>query len=485
MPTPRTRVSENVTKLKIQWQPHSCSQQSRKTLVVVANRLPVRRLRDNDTPRWETSPGGLVSALRSVLGNRELCWVGWSGEMGAAPPPFQHDGIQHHPIRLDESDYDLYYSGFANRTLWPLFHDAVRTPEYHRSWWRSYLEVNSRFAHHTARVLEHGGTAWIHDYHLMLVPSMLRALRPDVRISYFLHIPFPPEELFAQIPWRRELLEGVLGSDVVGFQTRLGAQNFSRLARRFTAAAGSEELLKLESRTIGVECFPISIDTKAFEDLANQPAAEERAAAIRAQLGNNKKIFLGVDRLDYTKGIDIRLRAFQTFLERHPDLRDQVKFMQIAVPSREPVIEYQNMRTRIEQIVGNINGRYGKPGQVPVHYMCQSVPPEELVAYYKAADVMVVTPLRDGMNLVAKEYVATRTENDGALILSEFTGAAKELNSALLVNPHDVDGLALMMHSALLLEPAEQQHRMAQLRDVVLQHDVHDWADMCLGRTKN
>ncbi|MEE8143369.1 MAG: trehalose-6-phosphate synthase [Planctomycetota bacterium] len=449
-------------------------------LVVVANRLPVNRVRRGAAAEWETSPGGLVSALRAVLLKQGVTWVGWTGIEGRSPKPFQHDGILHHPVPLSNAEVEGYYRNFSNRTLWPLYHDAVRPPEYHRHWWRPYVEVNRRFADAVARVLPRGGTAWVHDYHLQLVPEMLRKLRPDAEISFFLHIPFPPIELFAQIPWRHEILKGLLGADLVGFQTRLGAQNFARLARRFAGAQGTDQQLTSDNHDCFVQNIPISIDTERFQELARTPEVQDHAEELQHRFGADRRILLGVDRLDYTKGIDIRLRAFESLLQSQPKMAEKTVFIQVVVPSRKWVPEYQEIRMRIEQLVGQINGSFGEPGRVPVHYMFRNLLPKELVSYYIAADVMVVTPLRDGMNLVAKEYVACRLNNTGVLILSEFTGAARELKQSLQVNPHDIDGLASTFQHALTLAPAECSRRMSSLRRVIMNNDVFQWADRCL-----
>jgi len=320
------------------------------------------------------------------------------------------------------------------------------------------------------------GIVWIHDYHFQLVPAMLRTLRPDVRIGFFLHIPFPPQELFAQVPWRRQILEGLLGADVIGFQTRVGAQNFSRLCRRFTDATGTHGL-QYADRHVRVGAFPISIDAAHFESLAADETVQRRAREFHEQLGRGRKIVLGVDRMDYTKGIDVRLKAFAELLRNgRASIKDSV-FVQVAVPSRERVDEYIELTGEIERSVGHINGEFGELGVAPVHYLHRSIPPSELVALYLAADVMVVTPFRDGMNLVAKEYVACRANEDGVLLLSEFTGSAHELKAALLVNPHDVDGLTNQLHLALNMSKVEQSRRMRRLRRTVLDHTVFDWAN--------
>ncbi|MDP8957761.1 MAG: trehalose-6-phosphate synthase [Actinomycetota bacterium] len=447
-------------------------------LVVVANRLPVQRRRGN----WVMSPGGLVSALTPVLQDSKGSWVGWSGVAGStAPEPFEHEGIEHRPVPLSSSEVDNYYYGFCNGTLWPLYHDAVRRPEFHRHWWRPYHRVNQRFAEAAAEVVKPGDLVWVQDYHLQLVPGMLRRLHPEARIGFFLHIPFPAVELFAQIPWRRQILEGMLGADVIGFHTRLGSQNFIRVANRFTSArGGSRGSLEFEGRHLRVDRFPISIDFKYYEDLARTPSVAAGAQRLRRQLGERLTIILGVDRLDYTKGIDIRLRALETLLENQPHKARELALVQIASPSREQKEEYADMRARIEEMVGRINGTYGRPDHVPVHYLHRTVPSEQLVSYYLAADVMLVTPLRDGMNLVAKEYVASRYDNSGVLVLSEFTGAAYELRRAIQVNPYDIDGLAAALETAMELPEHEARERMAALRNVVRRNDVYRWADSFL-----
>ncbi len=445
-------------------------------LIVVANRLPLQRV----AGEWETSPGGLVSALAPILREREGSWVGWTGIAGFAPDPFVHDGIEQRPVYISKPEVEDFYLGFCNGTLWPLYHDAVRTPEFHRHWWRPYAEVNRRFADETASATKPGDLVWVQDYQLQLVPGYLRHVRADLTIGFFLHIPFPPVELFAQLPWRRQILEGLLGADVVAFQTRLGKQNFARAAIRFAGATGNSTRLELGGRVIRLLAAPISIDTRHYEQLASEPTVAARADALRADLGQDRRLILGVDRLDYTKGIDIRLRAFEALLQHQPELAPELVFVQVAVPSREGIGEYAQMRADIEQLTGRINGAFGEPGRMPVHYLYRSLPSEDLVAYYRAADIMCVTPLRDGMNLVAKEYVASRPHNSGVLVLSEFAGAAQELRQALLVNPHDVDGLAATLHRAVKMPAEEAAAHMAGLRRAVRRNDVFAWARRCL-----
>jgi trehalose 6-phosphate synthase len=445
-------------------------------LIVVANRLPVARVRSRGGVRWERSPGGLVSALAPFLETTGGGWVGWPGFAGAVPAPFTSEGLELHPVELSKADVERFYAGFSNGTLWPLYHDAVRWPDFDRDWWQSYVDVNRRFARAAAELARDGRAVWVHDYQLQLVPGMIREEVPDARIGFFLHIPFPPVELFAQLPWRRQILEGLLGADVVGFQTRLGAANFLRAAQRYTRAQTFGTSLAIDGREVRVGSFPISIDVARYAEIAADEKTQERARELRSQVGENRKILLGVDRLDYTKGIDRRLAAFEDLLERYEEALDEATFVQVAVPSREAVPDYASMRERIEQQVGRINGSYGEPLRTPVHYHYRNLPLDELVAWYVAADVMVVTPLRDGMNLVAKEYVTTRADDDGVLILSEFAGAAHEMPQALLVNPYDVEGLADAYEQAISMSPDEQRRRMGALRRTVQEHDVHAWA---------
>ena len=447
--------------------------------MVLANRLPVRRSNGG----WATSPGGLVSALTPIVRERTGLWIGWTGEPDEAVEPFEHDGIGMRPVTISRSEIDDHYLGFCNSTVWPLFHDAVRTPEFHRHWWRAYRAVNERFADAAVSELRDGDLVWVNDYQLLLAPAMIRevAAGDGLHIGFFLHIPFPPVEIFARLPWRTQIVEGLLGADVVAFQTERSAANFADAVERFTDAVVGRGRVAYHGRRVRIEARPIAIDTGRFEQLRRDSVTEAHIERLRAELGDPSTVVLGVDRLDYTKGIDVRLRAFETLLERHADIAGDTVFMQIAVPSREAIVDYEEMRERVEGLVGRINGSYGGPHHMPVHYVYGGVPPEELVAYYALADVMAVTPLADGMNLVAKEYVACRAEDDGVLVLSEFAGASDELEMALLVNPYDLDGVAAVLGRAISMPEGEQAERMSVLREVVRRHDVHRWARECLG----
>ena len=458
----------------------------RSNFVVVANRLPVdlERLPDGTTT-WKRSPGGLVTALEPILRRNKGAWIGWPGVSDSDEEPIVEEDLHLYPVRLSDDDVAKYYEGFSNATLWPLYHDVIVKPIYSREWWDRYVEVNRRFAEAASRAAAQNATVWVQDYQLQLVPKMLRMLRPDLTIGFFLHIPFPPVELFMQLPWRTEIVEGLLGADLVGFHLPGGAENFLYLARRLVGTNTSRGSVGVRSRfgevqygwrVVKVGAFPISIDSTVLDETARHRSVRQRAREIRAELGNPRKILLGVDRLDYTKGIDVRLRAFSELLAEGRAKRDDTVLVQLATPSRERVESYKHLRNDIERQVGHINGEYGEVGHPVVHYVHRPVTREELIAFFVAADVMLVTPLRDGMNLVAKEYVACRNDLGGALVLSEFTGAAYELRRAYLTNPHDLDGVKDAIEAAMNQTPEEGRQRMRALRRQVLSHDVDRWA---------
>ncbi len=440
-------------------------------VIVVANRLPIRRSEDGT---WAPSPGGLVTALTPIL-QRGGTWIGWAGVGSGPPERFRFNDIDHVAVSVSDAEIDDYYLGFCNGTLWPLFHDGIRAPEYHRRWWNAYQRVNHRYAE---AVLEHsrpGDLIWIHDYHLLLLPQILRELAPETEIRFFLHIPFPPVELYARLPWRRQLLDGILAADVVGFQTESSTANFRKAASTFAGVEAADHLLRDGGRLIRTQTAPISVDFGTYDAIANSPDTDDRISRIKRELGNPEHILLGADRLDYTKGIDVRLRAYGTLLRQNPDLADRIRLVQIVVPSRQTIGDYSDMRQEIEQLAGRINSVHGGRHRMPVHYTYESLDREELVAYYRAADVMVVTPLVDGMNLVAKEYVASRVDDDGVLLLSEFAGAAHELTEAVRVNPYDVDGVARAMRHAFDMDPAERKRRMQEMRQTVRENDLEAW----------
>jgi trehalose 6-phosphate synthase len=469
--------------------------------VVVANRLPFDEVHDEatGTTEWRPSPGGLVTALQPVMHAADGAWVGWTGATGAAPEPFDADGLRLVPVGLTDDEVADYYAGFSNATLWPIYHDAIVAPEFHRAWWQAYQRVNQRFTDAAAATAARDATVWVHDYQLQLVPAMLRAARPDVRIGFFNHIPFPGYEIFAQLPWRRQIMEGLLGADLLGFQRQADVTNFLRACRRAadvttrgrtvhvppaspdrrqaaTARRPHEMSAQDGSRTVRAAAFPIAIDTASLEALARREDVRARAKAIRAALGDPRVLLLGVDRLDYTKGILHRLKAYGELLDEGRFKPPEAVLVQVASPSRDRVEHYQRLRVDVEATVGRINGDHGLLGHPAVHYLHQSYPREEMAALYLAADLMLVTSLRDGMNLVAKEYVACRTDDTGALVLSEFTGAADELTGAFLVNPHDIEGLKDTIEAAALVSSADARRRMRSMRRRVTDHDVARWA---------
>ena len=451
--------------------------------MVVSNRLPVDRISDdNEESGWRRSPGGLVTALAPMMTKSDGAWVGWHGAPDETVRPFSHEGMDLIPVQLSSDDVELFYEGFSNATIWPLYHDVIAPPEFHRTWWDSYRKVNRKFADAVARHAADGATVWVQDYQLQLVPRLLRESRPDLKIGFFNHIPFPPPEIFAQLPWRREIIDGLLGADLLGFQRPSDAGNFMRSARRFLGASVKQQQVHVKgpngevTHIARAQAFPISIDVAQIRELADRPDIIERAQQIRKDLGNPKTILLGVDRLDYTKGIRHRLKAFEELLaDGHIKVEDAT-LIQVASPSRERVEQYRLLREEIEGTVGHINGTYDTIQNTAVRYLHHSYPVEEMVALYLAADVMLVTALRDGMNLVAKEYVTARQNDDGALVLSEFAGAADQLKQAFLINPHDIDGLKSTVLKAITLDPKEARRRMKLMRKQILDHDVDLWS---------
>lgn len=453
--------------------------------VVVANRLPVDRVSDVEDPdaegAWRRSPGGLVTALEPVMRKADGAWVGWPGQPDLELDPFEFDGTHLVPVMLTADDVENYYEGFSNDTIWPLYHDVIAAPRYRRLWWDSYVRVNRRFADAAIAAAAENAVVWVQDYQLQLVPRMLRDARPDLTIGYFHHIPFPAYGLYSQLPWRKQVLEGLLGADVIGFQRVADAGNFARAVRRQLRYETKASGIVVPdgdggTRTALAKAFPISIDADSYIELAQRDDIKARAAEIRESLGNPKKILLGVDRLDYTKGIRHRLKAFGELLEDGRFSVDDVTLVQVASPSRERVDAYVQLRDEIELTVGRVNGDYDTMGHTAIRYLHQAFPREEMVALYLAADVMLVTALRDGMNLVAKEYVASRVDNRGVLVLSEFAGAADELGSAVHINPHDIDGLKDAIIRAIEMPSQEQGRRMRALRKKVREHDVEDWS---------
>jgi trehalose 6-phosphate synthase len=446
-------------------------------LIIASNRLPIRRVGD----RWEASAGGLVTALRPVVQQRAATWIGWDGGAEDIPPRLPGTSAELAPITLTAEDARSYYDGFANRTIWPLFHDNIETPTFDREWWASYVHVNERFAECLADARD-VGLWWVHDYHLMLLPRLLRESGTTAPISFFLHIPWPPPELFARLPWRREILRGLLGGDVVSFHTESYRRNFTNTCARILRDDGvrvsGRSVVLEDGRKVRTAANPISIDVGEFVGLATSDEVTAKRRRLEEQFVG-RLMLLGVDRLDYTKGLIQRLEAVELLLARRPDLRSRIVLVQLAVPSRGQVHEYRGLRAEVEAIAGRMNGRFTEPGQdVPVHYLHRGVPRESLVAYYCQADVMLVTPLKDGMNLVAKEYVVCQSavHRPGALVLSEFAGAALELREAWTCNPFDVEGLSRVIEGAVDTALVGNHDAVQAMARRIRRADVHRWA---------
>jgi trehalose 6-phosphate synthase len=450
-------------------------------LVTLANRLPVVKTRTG----WRTADGGLVTALRPTLETRPAVWVGWDG--GSADIPHRLPDLEARlvPVALRKVQVENYYHGFSNRTLWPLFHGLVDRVVIERRWWRDYCEANERFARCALEVAQPNALFWVHDYQLACVPHALRRMGCEHPIGFFLHIPFPAPELFSRLPWRDQLVEGMLGADVVAFQTEEFRQNFVRTCLRLkeTLTVDGPRLRLPDGRVVLTATHPISIDAHGLRAEARGANVQTALQRLRQRFGN-RRMLVGVDRLDYTKGIVERLRAIELLLERRREFRDRLIVLQIAVPSRGDIREYRDLRAEVEQVVGRINGRFTAPGaDVPVHYLYRGVPSAQLYAHYAIADVCMVTPLRDGMNLVSKEFVVCQEAvgGSGVLLLSEFAGAAEELREALPCNPFDVEGLSSNLELALELEEDDRRWRIERLAERIRRHDVFAWLEQEVG----
>ncbi len=424
-------------------------------VLIVANRLPITVRVTESGVEVERSTGGLATGLQGPHEQSDGLWIGWSGATEDLSPTSQAElEAKLAPMRLvavplPKDLVTRYYEGYSNGVLWPLFHYLLEQIPLQVSNWDSYVEANERFADVVAAHYQPGDLLWIHDYQLLLLPGILRRRIPEARIGFFLHIPFPSEELFRTLPSREQLLEGLLGADLVGFHTPTYLRHFATALTDILGLVVDIDRVQLPTREVRLGVFPMGIDTASFASLAADPAVEAEAKAIRGD--GSVRVLVGVDRLDYTKGIPRRLLSYERMLHVHPELRERVRLLQVAVPSRTNVDAYQDSRTLVDQLVGRINGALGTPRWVPVHYIFRSLAESDLVALYRAADVMLVTPLRDGMNLVAKEFIASRIDGDGVLVLSEFAGASWELPEALRMNPYDVEGTAEVFYRALTM----------------------------------
>jgi alpha,alpha-trehalose-phosphate synthase [UDP-forming] len=469
-----------------------------KQLVVVSNRLPIVISRKGGG-QWDikAGSGGLVTSLEHVLREQAGTWIGWLGASGnltgvepALASASEGAGYQLESVPLTERQVDQYYFGFSNEVIWPLFHDMVSRCNFDPSYWSTYREVNQHFA---TAILEHsdpGSFVWVQDYHLMLVADYLRASGDSRNLGYFLHIPFPPLDIFVKLPWRFAVLRSLLQYDTLGFQTIRDTRNFINCVRhmmkgtRITRRADSY-VIDVYGRDVTVGAFPIGIDFAGFDERARSPEVEEATRSLREKMPD-RQLILGIDRLDYTKGIPERLHAFRDVLSRYPEMIGNVSLIQVVIPSREDVPEYKTMKENVERLVSSINGEFTRPGWVPVHYMFRSLSAVELSAYYRASDISLVTPLKDGMNLIAKEYCASNVDENGVLILSEFAGSASQLRrGALLVNPHDVIGTADAIYRAYVMPETERRTRIRQLRRIVDRSDVFWWTESFLNLAMN
>jgi trehalose 6-phosphate synthase len=472
---------------------------SKNRLVIVSNRLPVV-LEQKSKGRWEAKPGsgGLVTAMAPVLKDRGGLWVGWPGpgigeNLDADPDDLLQnavgDGYTFKAVPLTAEEVDGYYYGFANEILWPLFHDLQTRCNFDPAYWQVYRGVNRKFAEVVARNARDDDHIWVHDYQLINVGRELRELGVSQQTAYFLHIPFPPLDLFLKLPWRFRILEAMLAYDLLGFQTQRDRRNFTQCIRAMLEGVtlrgrGRVVTARVDRREVRIGNFPISIDFDEFARKAESAEVDRRVAEIQADLGSEyfrRTLLLGVDRLDYTKGIPERLAAFENALERFPQLREKISLVQIVVPSRVHIPKYRDLKLEIERMVGDINGKYARTDWVPIHYIFRSVDRAELVALYRAAGVALITPLKDGMNLVAKEYCAANINEDGVLVLSEFAGAASQLHGdALLVNPHDLEQVAETIAAACRMPRAERNRRMGRLRRRIRSADIYWWVDSIL-----
>jgi trehalose 6-phosphate synthase/phosphatase len=450
-------------------------------LIIVSNRLPVTVEVNRGRAVVRQSVGGLATGLAGPHTRMRGTWVGWPGDLAGLDAAAKRDveaqlaSLGTVPVHLSPREVEVFYEEISNAVLWAICHDRIDRLPLRLAGWDVYESVNARFADAVAELWRPGDMVWVHDYQLLRVPALLRERIPDARIGFFLHIPFPNPEVFFTLSTRQWLVEGMLGADLVAFHTRRYRGHFTAALRRLLGIEmDADSHISYRGRRIQLGIFPMGVDAADFS--ARSADREVSGQTLELKAGP-QRLLVGVDRLDYSKGISRRLLAFERLLVQHPEWRERVRLVQVAVPSRGQVSEYRRFRREVEAMVGRINGEYATPSWTPIQYLFRSVPPQTLLALYRAADVMVVTPLRDGMNLVAKEFAASRTDEDGVLILSEFAGAVDELRSAIVVNPYDVDGVADAIHTALTMDRHERRARMNQLRRQVIEHDVHRWAD--------
>ncbi|MFO0585784.1 MAG: bifunctional alpha,alpha-trehalose-phosphate synthase (UDP-forming)/trehalose-phosphatase [Anaeromyxobacter sp.] len=457
-------------------------------LLIVSNRLPVTVTVRDGQVRVERSSGGLATGMQGPHERLGGVWIGWPGDLAALPPGARAEvdarleELRLRPVELTADEVSRYYETYANGVLWPLLHYFAARLPLEVTDFDVYARVNEKFADAVAAEYRPGDLVWVHDYQLMLVPKLLRERIPDARIGFFLHIPFPSSEVFRLLPQREALLDGVLGADLVGFHTAGYLRHFASSALRLTSAPSDLDRIRWKHGDVHLGVFPMGIDAHHFSSRAG---SDEVRALVEAHARDDVKLLVGVDRLDYTKGIPRRLLAFEALLRRHPELRGKVRLVQVAVPSRERVEAYREFREEVDALVGRIHGEFATPTWSPIHYLYRGLSGDEVIALYRAAHAVLVTPLRDGMNLVAKEFVAARPDGDGVLVLSEFAGAASELSEALRINPYDVERTADALVEALTMPEEARRARMAVMRERVTRYDVHAWARAFVERLES
>ncbi len=449
-----------------------------KRVLIVSNRLPIKISHKEGSISYQTSEGGLATGLDSIYKQGNNLWIGWPGaEVQESEKKKVTDDMTEQnlcPVFLNQQEINDFYEGFSNETLWPLFHYFPTYTTYDPQYWETYKKVNQKFADAIVKSATKDDIIWIHDYQLMLVPQMVRKEIPDVSIGFFQHIPFPSYEVFRLIPWRSELLNGLLGADVIGFHTYDDVRHFISAVNRINGVSNLANELRVDSRSVVVDAFPISIDYRKYRSLAENSSTRRNERKLR-QLINHNRLIISIDRLDYSKGITHRLQAYQLFLERHPELRGKVTMIQLVVPSRDTVKKYKELKEEMNRMVSEINGRFSTLGWQPIQHFYRSFPIHLLSALYKAADVALVTPMRDGMNLVSKEYIASKLDQKGVLILSEMAGASRELSEAVIVNPNDIWDFSDKIYQALNMPEDEQKRRMATMQQTVAKFDIFTW----------
>ncbi len=452
-------------------------------LLIVANRLPVTISKRKGKFTFSPSVGGLATALSSFKDAHENLWLGscdisserLTGEDIKAIRKTLKDRYGSFPVFLSRKSIENHYQGFCNKTLWPLFHYFVQYTEFNKETWETYKNVNRKFCDELIAVARNGDTIWIHDYHLMLLPRMLREKVPDAKIGFFLHTPFPAFDVFRMLPWRKEIIEGLLGADLIGFHQYDYANHFLDCVQFLTGHEQKMGLVTTNDRVVKVDAFPIGIDYQKFSADVRKPFAVKETERLKNQIGNRKVIF-SIDRLDYSKGILKRLEAFDSFLEKYPEYKKKVSLFIVAAPSRSKIDHYVMLKKNVDETVGRINGKHGEIGWTPIVYMHQKIPYKTLVALYGLSDIALLTPLRDGMNLIAKEFIATKTDGRGVLILSEMAGAAKEMGEALIINPNDNEEIVEAIREALEMDGDEQIERNTFMQERIRRYDVMKWA---------